>query len=572
MTEHKKLLIGPADEEIRTLLSRSGDPLEAIRSIQRDYGLDLPGIDDMYPLLDLCGYSRLEIHTACLDALNKATVSLIQKRTFQLEQFEDLFTRTFPYIHIPLMQPIPMALLKKFERFVGENIIEKLKSNRAVFDNCPMNIKQRVWKQDEQFFHQTMITLLNDYHHDVSLQALALNLRPESYQEMIEERRTHPIVLKVMDTIGEDPQIYMMFTQMIRIVFESTPHPSLCSLRVDVLMNFHDLGCEPILQLDKCHQLIWSLDTCVRNQNMDDTIIEKIKECFDDVKNGTPLYGDFAMVLMDPMISNFLASCIIRWLRSSVENNMVDNLEELTNYNGKLLNLAEHAPNAIAHNAKIPKLDKDLKSKYWNAICSVMIDEEKDISYPMKENDVEVISVMLRRSDIARKVFVHYLVDRTQEGDVATLGRCLPLILNTWPGPDFEDNGIIYKQTYLSFIKTMIDIVSKRNLYECIADVRWRQIVVEGFFLNVVAWDSKIHEQMIRFLAEYFVDPKVLIKLGQQVAILVEWADITVINGHKDSKYIDSLRDLYRFLLSRSATVLNGAFSITPSAVIRFIQ
>jgi hypothetical protein len=86
------------------------------------------------------------------------------------------------------MQPIPMALLKKFERYIGEDIIEKLKSNIAVFDNCPMNIKQRVWKQDEHFFHQTMITLLNDYHHDVSLQTLALNLRPDSYQEMIEER------------------------------------------------------------------------------------------------------------------------------------------------------------------------------------------------------------------------------------------------------------------------------------------------------------------------------------------------------------------------------------------------
>jgi hypothetical protein len=59
-------------------------------------------------------------------------------------------------------------------------------------------------------------------------------------------RRTHPIVLKVMDTIGDDPQIYMMFMQMIRIVFEATPHPSLCSLRVDILMNFHDLDCEPV--------------------------------------------------------------------------------------------------------------------------------------------------------------------------------------------------------------------------------------------------------------------------------------------------------------------------------------
>lgn len=253
--------------------------------------------------------------------------------------------------------------------------------------------------------------------------------------------------------------------------------------------------------------------------------------------------SDFAMVLMDPMISNFLASCIIKWLRSSVENNIVENLEELINYSAKLLNLAEHAPNAIALNTKIPKLDQDLRLKYWNAICSVMIDEDKDINCPMKGSDIEIISTMLCRSDIARKVFVHYLVDRTQEGDVSTLARCLPLIINTWPAPNFEEDGTIYRQTYLSFIKTMIDIVSKRNLYECIADMRWRKVIVEDFLLKVVSWDCRIHEQMVRFLAEYFVDPKVLLKLGPQVAILIEWADITVINGLKDEK----VRGLYLF-------------------------
>ena len=105
-----------------------------------------------------------------------------------VDRFHDLFEKTFPYIHVPLMQPIPMALLKKFEKHIGQDIIEKLKSNVAVFENCPMNIKQRIWKQDETFFQQTMITLLNDYHHDEALQQLALNLKPDSYQEMIEER------------------------------------------------------------------------------------------------------------------------------------------------------------------------------------------------------------------------------------------------------------------------------------------------------------------------------------------------------------------------------------------------
>ncbi|KAK4511142.1 uncharacterized protein ATC70_012354 [Mucor velutinosus] len=572
-SSEKKELIGPAEEEIRTLLSQSGDPLEAIRAIQKDYGLDLAGIDDMYPLLDLCGYSRLEIHGTCLDALNKATVHHIEQPTFQLENFYDLFEKTFKYIHIPLMQPIPMALLKKFERHIGEDIIDKLKSDLAVFENCPLNIKQRIWKQDESFFQQTMISLLNDYHHDEALQLLALDLRPDNYQEMIEERRTHPIVLKVMDTISQDPEIYKMFMQMIRIVFAATPYPSLCSLRVDVLMNFHDLDCDPILRIDKCHQLIWSLDSCVRNQNMDETIIEKIKECFDNVKNGSILYADFAMVLMDPMISNFLASTIVKWLRYNVEDStQQEDLEDLTNYNGKLLNLAEHAPYAIANAAKIPKLDKDLKESYWSAICSLMLEEGNDVTMPMGEKPASIILPLLRRSDIARKVFVHYLVDRTFEGDVKTLTRCLPLILETWPAPDFEEEGIIYRQTYLSFIKTMMDILIKRNLYDCIADIKWRQAVVEGFLLKVVAWDCRIHEQMIRFLAEYFLDPKILVKLGPQVGIIVEWADTIVVNGLKDDKHMKALKDLYAFLLSRSNSILNGDYRISPPSVIQFVS
>jgi hypothetical protein len=86
MSSTKKQLIGPAVEQIQLLLSQSGEPLEAIRAIQKDYGLDLAGIEDMYPLLDLCGYSRLEIHRACLDALNKATVAHIESPSFQLEK------------------------------------------------------------------------------------------------------------------------------------------------------------------------------------------------------------------------------------------------------------------------------------------------------------------------------------------------------------------------------------------------------------------------------------------------------------------------------------------------------
>ena len=45
---------------------------------------------------------------------------------------------------------------------------------------------------------------------------------------------------KMMQIINGDPKLYDMFIKTLMIVFQSTPYPSLCSIRVDILMNYHD--------------------------------------------------------------------------------------------------------------------------------------------------------------------------------------------------------------------------------------------------------------------------------------------------------------------------------------------
>ncbi|RCH78993.1 hypothetical protein CU098_005960 [Rhizopus stolonifer] len=241
---------------------------------------------------------------------------------------------------------------------------------------------------------------------------------------------------------------------------------------------------------------------------------------------------------MDPMISNFLASCIVKWLRSSVNDDAPPgvNLEELIDYTTKLLNLAEHAPTAVAQNVKIPKLDKEIKTVLWTVLCEIFLHEDSGIEVSIREPDCSTLCGMLGRSDIARKVFVHYLIDRVQERDLGTLNRCLPLIIQTWPQPDFDEGGIIYRQTYISFIRTIMDIIVKRNLYELIADLKWRQVIMDNFLLKVIAWDEKIHEQMIMLLSSYFVDSKLLLKLGPQIIIVSDWADITATHGKSNEK------------------------------------
>ncbi|KAI8979320.1 cofactor of BRCA1-domain-containing protein [Mycotypha africana] len=576
MSTNNKILIGNAAEDIRTLLTSSGagGPYEAIRSIQTDYGLNFPGIENIYPLLEACGCSRLEIHQYCLKALNDKVVAYIEKD----------------------MQPIPMALLQKFEPHIDDEILNKLKADVDVFKNCPWNIKQRIWKGDENFFHQAMVSLLNEYHHNEELQQLAMNIKPGDYNDLIHQRRSHSILRDIMKNINGDPEMYQMFVRLIRIVFRNTPYASLCSLRVDLLMNYHDQDADKITHVDPCHRLIWSLDSCVRNQNMDEDIINNIKECFNNAKNGSQLYADYAMVVMDPLFSNFLAATIVKWLKISVASTagmetdehdiaLMMDYDKMIEYNAKLLNLAEQAPKAAVPGTKVSKTDKEIKEHLWVALMKIIREEsfDADLAHAMID--------MLKKSDIARKVFVQYLLDRVQEPNCAVLNNYLALIADSWPdnvgggggggghGHTEEDaateerSGVTYRQTYLSFINTLITLLIEKNyLVKCVLDTQFKPIVF--FLLSVVGWDASIHKQMIRFIAEYYANDtgKTLLQLGPQVTELSKWTDQMARHGYRDERNLMVLKTLYIDLLTRSNELRNGEFRLECPAVIDFIN
>ncbi|KAI7851635.1 cofactor of BRCA1-domain-containing protein [Circinella umbellata] len=574
-----ELLGTAAAAQIRDRFTQSSSPEEAIRDIQRDYGLDiLPGMDAIYMLLDLSGCKRAELHSACLDALNQAAVARIQSPEFGVQEFEQVFRRSLSYISIPELQSIPMTLLKKFASHIDQDVLDTLKQNLEVFEQCPVNVKQHIWKQDESFFQEQILQMLNMYHYDDDLQEIAMNLRPDSYQDVLSTRRSHPIVIKLMEIINGDPKLYFMVLETIRIVFQSSPFPSLCSIRVDLLMNYHEKDNTDIITMDECHRLIWSLDTCVRTQNMDDAIIEKIKECFDDVTNGTPLYTDFAIVLMDPVISNFLSACIMRWLRNNVHDDAPENLEQLINYSSKLLNLAEHAPFAARTEKKIPRVDKDLK-EYWKSLCKLMLLENKSKA-TIKPVDSETQSIMLAKSDIARKVFAEYVIDRTIEGDIASLQRLLPFIVETLPNPastttttNDNSNNAAYEYTYESFIYTFINILMKKWLVECVMDDKWKSTIFNNFLIHVARWNTRVHKQVVILLMKYFVGGvKHQRLLGEKIGLIAEWADRLCQQGCKDEKYIHELHEVYQRLLTLSESTFDGQFRIAPPSVLTFLE
>lgn len=146
-----------SSEYIRTLLSQH-DPLTVISEVQSKHGLDLPNVGAVYPLLDFQGYTRHDVHKACLNAITSNILAKIQDPDFSVDQyvlsnvrsrakpcllnaycnrFKKLLKQTLPHIMVPHLQSIPMALLQRYPDNVEEDVLLMLKGDPALFEVGP---------------------------------------------------------------------------------------------------------------------------------------------------------------------------------------------------------------------------------------------------------------------------------------------------------------------------------------------------------------------------------------------------------------------------------------------------
>ena len=149
-----------SSEYIRTLLSQH-DPLTVISEVQSKHGLDLPNVNAVYPLLDFQGFTRHDVHKACLNAITSSILAKINDPEFTVEQyalfhffffyhtipqfhsqpancafgrFHKLLNQTLPQIMVPHLQPIPMALLERYPDDVDDDVLKMLKDDPALFE------------------------------------------------------------------------------------------------------------------------------------------------------------------------------------------------------------------------------------------------------------------------------------------------------------------------------------------------------------------------------------------------------------------------------------------------------
>ncbi|KAJ1905434.1 hypothetical protein IWQ60_012287 [Tieghemiomyces parasiticus] len=80
-----------------------------------------------------------------------------------------------------------------------------------------------------------------------------------------------------------------------------------CTLRFDLLMKMHESDIRAIITKDPCHQLVWFLDACYRNQVMDERRLSDMQGYLATVSPGGPVYGEIGMVLYSDFVTQIFS-------------------------------------------------------------------------------------------------------------------------------------------------------------------------------------------------------------------------------------------------------------------------
>lgn len=169
----------PGKNTLRQLLTDSTTP-EAFRStilgFQHENGIILPSLQPMLPLLHLLNIRSLEFHESVMEELRQKLINRIEEIASKVEPEERdsklkvLLQKSFPFIKVPMIQPVVMELLKNIE-VVDDKYINMLVNDQSLYQNCDVSVKRHIWQQHQTLLIKELSPLLATYIKDVCISA-----------------------------------------------------------------------------------------------------------------------------------------------------------------------------------------------------------------------------------------------------------------------------------------------------------------------------------------------------------------------------------------------------------------
>ena len=181
-------LIGSVGQEYVQNTLSTNDPVTAIGDIQTRIALPDPRCRPFLGMLDQLGLSRADSHRYIVQ---QAIAVLLEKvPTLPPDRLLGLLEETFPYITIPDVRAVPLAVLDRL-RPVPATFLKQLAADREIFWELPLGVQRQTWEMDKKLLQTHALPLVAGYTNETAcwMQALNMEEAPPSSEALAEAGR-----------------------------------------------------------------------------------------------------------------------------------------------------------------------------------------------------------------------------------------------------------------------------------------------------------------------------------------------------------------------------------------------
>ncbi|CAF4220258.1 unnamed protein product, partial [Rotaria sp. Silwood2] len=308
-------------EELKTTLTNCEDPFRAIKDIQDENGIALTQIRPALPLLDLLEVKRLDFHLAVLDDMKDRLIKRIQElaQRDDKEQLETLLEKSFAVINLTHVTPIVMEIVKHMPK-IPDKYVKYIVEHEQIYSRAPIELKRLIWTDNHTLFQKELQPIISQYLVNVEEQLLQCD--HNYFLQLPKQRRqTSPTIQSLVHMIGTNIKLYDIVRTSLQKLFQRTKIVHYSSLRLLLLMAFHDLENNSVSKSDSIHIFVWTLDAALKERKLDLKKQREIEQFLDAHARDTDIINKhIPFVLTDPNIVSILAKSCILLLHKQVDD------------------------------------------------------------------------------------------------------------------------------------------------------------------------------------------------------------------------------------------------------------
>ncbi|CAG8649933.1 29856_t:CDS:10 [Racocetra persica] len=603
-----RYMLGNAGARRLGLLLGQSDPVTGITEIQQRYQVKVENIENVYPLLELSGMSRFNIHVGILEALRNKFIQAIETEHWDHDKFTKFLSKSMGYLFIKEFRPVVLALLKKYPERVTKDIYEMLAQEPNIIHEAPIEIKRGLYERNKKMFKVSIQAQIVGYFKDQALGMQAREMRGIGVNDVLDRRINAAGLQYIINLVHENSVLFAELQNIVREWYKEYGLSKLCSFRFDFFMGMQKAGRIHMCKQDHSYNIIWYINGGIR-KGLDATAVGSINTYLAEYrKSGSREFSDIAMIFQDPIVYNVFSARIVDALKKYISEYFKKNTdktaeekniqktvtaalatllkekESTVRWLSSMVTFGSYAHNMlITKNYNVPEVEEDIyaiyykKLLYWmyddkirelktrQTMAHLSIDDDQDvpntISTVLAFGDIELR--MLKKIDLARKVFCHYMLDRCEKSDIIALRRALHYFKMTMPTNDLDT---LHVEVYESTFQSLITLLIKHHRIRILSSEKWRGVIR---MLITTPWKLTIHEMVIKLLIEFYnEDVSATLENSGSVEKLKqvrEWSEIAAshysqlgINRNDRTK----IYYCYNLLVNKSNQCLNGLWCI----------